>query len=150
MSFGRLHCFLVATKNGEVIYERFYDRLNEAEKAEIRSSFQLASSNVRLTLDEVDYSAAYKTGRFSFIPCGDLVFYLLGTGEYDELACAEALRSIIGVLRDVTGKTPSSSLLLDKYARLCLVVDEVINEGLLETLDKDTIRKAIKNKAAWE
>jgi hypothetical protein len=41
-------------------------------------------------------------------------------------------------------------VLLDKYTRLALVVDEVINEGLLETTDIDTIRKATKNKVrAW-
>ena len=36
MSLGRIHCFLVATKGSDVIYERFYDRLSEAEKAEVR------------------------------------------------------------------------------------------------------------------
>ncbi len=35
---------------------------------------------------------------------------------------------IIQVLKDVLGKVPSSGLMLDKYAKLALVVDEVINE----------------------
>lgn len=43
-------------------------------------------------------------------------------------AVVEILRVIISVLKDVLGKAPSAALLLDKYARLCLVVDEVINE----------------------
>lgn len=59
MSFGRIHCFLVATKAGDVIYERFYDRLSEVEKAEVRAAFQLASSNVRLN-DDQDYCGAFK------------------------------------------------------------------------------------------
>lgn len=60
MSYGRIHCFLVATKIGDVIYERFYDRLSEVEKAEIRTAFQLASSNVRLAGDDQDYCGAFK------------------------------------------------------------------------------------------
>ena len=36
MSFGRIHCFVVATKNADVLYERFFDRLSEVDKAEIR------------------------------------------------------------------------------------------------------------------
>ena len=39
MSLGRIHCFLVCTKGADVIYERFYDRLSEAEKAEVRAAF---------------------------------------------------------------------------------------------------------------
>mmetsp|Transcript_28854 Transcript_28854/g.73613 ORF Transcript_28854/g.73613 Transcript_28854/m.73613 type:complete len:151 (-) Transcript_28854:217-669(-) len=150
MSYGRIHCFLVATKGGDVIYERFYDRLSEVEKAEVRTAFQLASSNVRLAGDDQDYCGAYKSARFVFISQGDLVYYLLGSGEYDELAGADTLRAISGALKDVLGKTPSASLLLDKYTKLVVVVDEVINEGMVETLERDVIRKALKHKAVWE
>ena len=42
-------------------------------------------------------------------------------------AVVEVLRTIIQALREVLGK-PTSTVLLDKYAKLCLVVDEVLNE----------------------
>ncbi|KAG2448120.1 hypothetical protein HYH02_006705 [Chlamydomonas schloesseri] len=150
MDVGRLHCFVVATKGGDVLYERFFDRFTELEKAEIRAAFSAASSNVRLQYDDQDFIAPYKTARFAFIPSVDTVFYLMGSGEYDELGLVEILRVIISVLKDVLGKAPSSALLLDKYARLCLLVDEVINEGLLEAVDKEAIKKGIKGKAPWE
>lgn len=59
---GRIHCFLIATKGaGNVIYERFYDRLSEYEKADVRAAFQLASSNVRLGEGEQeDFIGVYK------------------------------------------------------------------------------------------
>ena len=63
-----------------------------------------------------------------FVPCADLVFYLLGSGEYDELACADTLRSLIAILKDLLGKPPSAGVLLDKYTKLAVIVDEVINE----------------------
>ncbi|KAG2430410.1 hypothetical protein HXX76_009935 [Chlamydomonas incerta] len=150
MDVGRLHCFVVATKGGDVLYERFFDRFTELEKAEIRAAFSAASGNVRLQYDDQDFIAPYKTARFAFIPSADTVFYLMGSGEYDELGLVEILRVIISVLKDVLGKAPSAALLLDKYARLCLVVDEVINEGLLEAVDKEAIKKGIKGKAPWE
>lgn len=43
-------------------------------------------------------------------------------------AGADTLRAIMGVLKDVLGKTPSASLLMDKYTKMVMVVDEVINE----------------------
>ena len=85
---------------------------------------------------------------------GDVVFYALGTGEYDELNCkctlhlvcsvsqeqwhfavpvesvlavAETIRAISLGLRDTIRK-PTESALFDNYGRLCMVVDEVINE----------------------
>lgn len=60
MSFGRVHCFLVASRDGQVIYERFYDRLSELEKAEVRAAFQLASSNVRLGADDQDFTGVFR------------------------------------------------------------------------------------------
>lgn len=59
MDLGRVHCFLVSTRQGEVVYERFYDRLNEVEKAEVRAAFHTASTNVTLTIDD-DFVGAYK------------------------------------------------------------------------------------------
>ncbi len=41
------------------MYERFYDRLSEAEKAEARAAFHLASSGARL-LEDQDFAAAYR------------------------------------------------------------------------------------------
>jgi hypothetical protein len=60
MSFGRIHCFLVATKGADVIYERFFDRLSEVEKAEVRAAFFQASGGARLNLDDQDHVAAYR------------------------------------------------------------------------------------------
>ncbi len=41
-SCGRIQCALIATASSNVIYERFYERFSEVEKAEIRSAFQNA------------------------------------------------------------------------------------------------------------
>ena len=43
-------------------------------------------------------------------------------------AVAEILASLRRALRDILKKPPSESLLLDNYARLCLIVDEMIFE----------------------
>jgi hypothetical protein len=53
--------FLVATRGGDVIYERFFDRFTELEKADIRAAFSAASNNSRMHLDsEQDFIAPYK------------------------------------------------------------------------------------------
>lgn len=39
MSSGRVNALLIATRQGHVVYERFYESLSEAEKAEVRGAF---------------------------------------------------------------------------------------------------------------
>ena len=58
---GRIHCLLVSTQSGEVVFERFYDRLSEAEKADVRAAFHQAASSVRLTQEEQDYVGSYRS-----------------------------------------------------------------------------------------
>ena len=41
---------------------------------------------------------------------------------------AEALRGLAAALREAMRKPPSEAVLLDHYARLCLVADEVVHE----------------------
>ena len=46
MSTGRIHAILIAARSGAVVYERFYDRLSELDKGELRAAFQIAASAV--------------------------------------------------------------------------------------------------------
>lgn len=60
--FGRVHCLVVATKAGEVVYERFYDRFSELDKAEIRAAFQQATDNINLASDNQDFCGTFRYG----------------------------------------------------------------------------------------
>jgi len=43
-------------------------------------------------------------------------------------------------------KNLNEEKLLEHYSKACLVCDEMINQGVLEYCDKDTIKKMIKMK----
>jgi hypothetical protein len=60
MEFGRIHCVVVATKAGEVVYERYYDRYTELDKAEIRAAFQQATDSINLANDNQDFVGAFR------------------------------------------------------------------------------------------
>ncbi|KAK9810121.1 hypothetical protein WJX72_005088 [[Myrmecia] bisecta] len=151
MDSGRIQALVVATTSGSVVYERFYARLSDLEKADLRSAFYKASEPALATAqDEAEFAARYKAGALVFKLEADLLFYLLGTGEYDELNLAEALRALVGALRDTLKRQPTEALLFDNYGKLCLVVDELINEGILEATDKEAIQRGIKMKQFGE
>lgn len=47
---------------------------------------------------------------------------------YSGCAVSEVLRFMASALHDVLRKAPSEALLLDNYARVCIVISEIINE----------------------
>jgi hypothetical protein len=148
--FGRIHCVLVATKAGEVVYERYYDRFSELDKAEIRAAFQQATDSINLANDNEDFVGAFRGACFVFIPTTDLVFYAMGSGEYDEMALSGVIRVMMIAISDMMGKPPTESVFFEKYSRIACVIDEIVNEGMLEAVDKDTARKGAKGKGMWE
>lgn len=63
MDFGRVVCVLIATRSGQVIYERFYVRLSEAEKADIRLGLDAVSQHwLEDTPEEAERVGRYKYG----------------------------------------------------------------------------------------
>ncbi|PRW60145.1 6-phosphogluconolactonase 1 [Chlorella sorokiniana] len=154
MSSGRVHALAVATRPaGQVVYERFYDAFSEAEKGEIRSAFDAVAgpSGGKGVADDEELVGRYRNGRIVCIPSGELLFYALGTGEYNELALAEVLRAIIGTYRELF-KAPAltEAALFSNYALTALVVDEVCREGLVELTDRLSIQKAIAMRLPYE
>lgn len=154
MSSGRVAALAVATRQGHVVYERFYEAFSEAEKAEVRGAFdQVAgpSSGSATPAEEEELVGRYRNGRIVAIPAGELVFYALGTGEYSELALSEVLRVIISTYREIF-KAPSltDAVLFSNYAVTALVVDEVVREGIVELTDRLSIQKAIAMRLPYE
>ena len=171
--FGRVHALIIATKaapaaadslgqggasssSSAVLYERYYDRFSELDKAEIRAAFYQAAeaSGASGAADGQDACGAFRGACFVLLPVNDLVLFGLGSGEYDEMALSGLLRVLALAIGDAAGKPASSALFLAKggagVARAALAIDEVVNEGLVDAVDRDAVRKGAKGKAPWE
>ncbi len=84
-SSGRVACLILATRSGLVIYERFYERLAEAEKAELRAACDEITPPEGAAPGQ-ELVGRFRGGRLVGVASGEVVFYALGTGEYTELA----------------------------------------------------------------
>ncbi|KAI3436211.1 hypothetical protein D9Q98_002265 [Chlorella vulgaris] len=155
MSSGRVNALAITTRQGHVVYERFYDQFSEGEKAEIRSAFdQVAgpsSAAAAAAVEDAEIVGRYRNGRIVCIPSGDLLFFALGTGDYTELALSAVLAAIIAAYKEVfRGASLTDALLFSNYAIVVLVVDEVCREGLLGLTDRLSIQKAIAMRLPYE
>ena len=61
MDTGRILSIVIATSSGNVVYERFYERVSELEKAELRASLaETADANSSSTREEPEFAARYR------------------------------------------------------------------------------------------
>ncbi|KAL4859103.1 hypothetical protein ACK3TF_000878 [Chlorella vulgaris] len=156
MSSGRVNALAITTRQGHVVYERFYDHFSEGEKAEIRVAFdQVAGPSsaaaAAVVVEDAEIVGRYRNGRIVCIPSGDLLFFALGTGEYTELALSAVLAAIIAAYKEVfRGASLTDALLFSNYAVVVLVVDEVCREGLVGLTDRLSIQKAIAMRLPYE
>eukprot|EP00192_Tetraselmis_astigmatica_P017003 CAMPEP_0117654546 /NCGR_PEP_ID=MMETSP0804-20121206/3802_1 /TAXON_ID=1074897 /ORGANISM="Tetraselmis astigmatica, Strain CCMP880" /LENGTH=133 /DNA_ID=CAMNT_0005460835 /DNA_START=365 /DNA_END=766 /DNA_ORIENTATION=- len=131
--------------------ERFYDCLTNAEKSEVRNALQSAGAGVvHNAPEDAEFVGAYRDACIVFSPIADVVLYLVGSGEYDELALSAVLQTIKEGLRATLKRPPSESVIHEKYPKVCLTIDEIIHEGILDLTDPEAVRRALKLKAGSE
>ncbi|CAM9508685.1 unnamed protein product [Ascophyllum nodosum] len=86
---------------------------------------------------------------------GDLLVFLCGCREYDELILADILAALAKIITTLCkqgnkGQTATEAALMSNsgtgstYSKACLAIDEMLPGGILETLDVDTVLGAIK------
>lgn len=63
------------------------------------------------------------------VDSGDLTFYAVGTGEYNEIALSEILRAVITLLMDMFKVAVlSDGVIFSRYVQTALILDEVLKE----------------------
>jgi hypothetical protein len=142
--YGRIQALVIATMKGHVVYERFYSTFTDLERAEMRAALQTAADPILpAAQDGLDYVARYRAGAVVFMKVQDLVFYMIGSGEYDELMLREALGAVAGCLAEALGRTPNEAAMFRDYGRAVLALDEVICEGILDNTDPRAVRRNV-------
>ena len=61
MDVGRVQAIIIANTEGQVIYERFFEKINEQEKAELRASIAEAAESITVSpADGIDFASRYR------------------------------------------------------------------------------------------
>mmetsp|Transcript_3728 Transcript_3728/g.5777 ORF Transcript_3728/g.5777 Transcript_3728/m.5777 type:complete len:152 (+) Transcript_3728:37-492(+) len=80
---------------------------------------------------------------------GDLIIFLTGTDDVDELILSDVMELIHQILTDssVDVRAAEAGLLIpDNYGKLSISLDEMMPDGIIETFDHETIKKMTKLK----
>ncbi|KAJ4958255.1 hypothetical protein NE237_025366 [Protea cynaroides] len=141
---------LFSNSEGNILVERFHGVPTE-ERLHWRTFLvKLGADNLKGAKNEELFVATHKSVYIVYTVLGDVCIYVVGKDEYDELTLSEALLVITSSVKDVCGKPPTERLFLDKYGRICLCLDEIVLKGLLESTDKDRIKRLFRLKPPTE
>lgn len=142
--YGRIQALIIANLKGNVVYERFYAAFTDLERADLRSAMQEAAVPILPSkVDGDEYVIRYRAGAAVFMTCHDLVFYMIGSGEYDEIMLRDTLGATINIVETVLGRKPSEALLHRDYGRVVLALDQVIYEGVLANTNAESVRQIV-------
>ena len=164
---GRVLCVSMVSASGHVIVERFFERLSETDQMLWRRRLHEASESSvadggAATLQAsdagrvADACGVSRNGEHCLAWCrvGDVRFYAVGTGLYDELArasprpraVAEVLQAMVDSVGEMAKKHFDEARVFEHYGMICLALDEIVSDGVVEATNWDTIRRGIKLK----
>jgi hypothetical protein len=142
-----IHALLVARQFGkDILFERLYEEHSVAERsALVRDVFQATAEEWEgASAPGVQRVAIVGKGRpVVYVHWADLTFYVVGSGDYDELVLSECLSALLELLSRLCVKGLSESELLANHERISLLVDSVIRHGQLEHTDKDIVQALV-------
>uniref|UniRef100_A0A7S0ICA6 Coatomer subunit zeta n=1 Tax=Micromonas pusilla TaxID=38833 RepID=A0A7S0ICA6_MICPS len=156
---GRVLCVMMASASGHVILERFYDPISEPDQMRWRDRLHRAEASSGAGASTVAESDCDKLatrcgvarhGDENMVWCGvgDLRFYAVGSEEYDEYTLAEVLQALASSVKGIVKKGFTEAHAFEHYGMICLALDEIVSDGVVEATTWDTIRRAIKLKMA--
>uniref|UniRef100_A0A7S1G4F1 Coatomer subunit zeta n=1 Tax=Bicosoecida sp. CB-2014 TaxID=1486930 RepID=A0A7S1G4F1_9STRA len=144
-----VHCLLVLTRAGVVLFTRHYDAAGDEAEAELER--QVAEATRRLWVASFEEDQVERTGDKWIVVRGvsDLVLILVGSDDFDALTLSATLGTAIDVLQEACGRKLSEATLVGNYGKVCVSIDEMLGaRGQLEWSDVDVISRQGKLKPA--
>eukprot|EP00172_Hildenbrandia_rubra_P001476 Plantae.Rhodophyta-Hildenbrandia_rubra.ctg20301.p2 GENE.Plantae.Rhodophyta-Hildenbrandia_rubra.ctg20301~~Plantae.Rhodophyta-Hildenbrandia_rubra.ctg20301.p2 ORF type:complete len:160 (+),score=32.85 Plantae.Rhodophyta-Hildenbrandia_rubra.ctg20301:817-1296(+) len=151
-----LSLVLVSYEAGGVIFSRFYGkdfRTEQAQAAWLKKLRDATAPDWRLLKEDgPEQVATIGAVQIMYKLIGDIVAIFAGNQEHDALLMLELARSFekcirraCGIRENKEGETRVSAerKLLQKYWMLCLIVDELIDDGQIDHLDPKAVVKLI-------
>ena len=152
-----LSIVIVSYEAGGVIFNRFYGHEFADPEVQARWLKKLRDATAPdwqlLKEDGPEQVATIKDVQILYKLIGDVVVMFAGNEEHDALLMLElarcfeeCIRTACGIRENAEGETRVSAerRLLQKYWMLCLIVDEMIDDGQIDHLDAKTIIRLIR------
>mmetsp|Transcript_3323 Transcript_3323/g.5830 ORF Transcript_3323/g.5830 Transcript_3323/m.5830 type:complete len:157 (-) Transcript_3323:18-488(-) len=151
-----LTILIVSYTNGGVIYARFFGpKLREEPQQAVwleRIRHHTAPEWGLLTSDHTEQTAYMDECAIMFKRIGDVVFIVVGNREHDAMLLLEFGRAFEQCVRTIykipenNQKLSVEKRILGAYWTVCLILDEMIDDGSIDHLDPQIVLRMINMK----
>mmetsp|Transcript_74994 Transcript_74994/g.87070 ORF Transcript_74994/g.87070 Transcript_74994/m.87070 type:complete len:204 (+) Transcript_74994:43-654(+) len=155
-SFCKVLALLVLKNDGSRVYSKYYLKIcpkatlevaqgnlsdfevqKDFEKALVEKSRKLTSSKtISASENEI-----FTYGQFNvvFKNLGDILFFVLGDPEENELVLTQLLSTFYEAMNYFTKNQTNKKAIMDNFDNVMLIIDELVDEGIIMTLDSVTV-----------
>ncbi|CAK4069770.1 unnamed protein product [Aphanomyces euteiches] len=140
-----LHSALVTTDKANVLLARYFTPLTtEAKRVFEQALFKAVFSSA---VSEHEAHLVVCDGQYVvYRKFGDLIWFLAGSGEYDELVCHDILMTLLSVANVHLEKKCTEATFLANHAKILVCLDELVFHGHLDNNDVASILQMTKLK----
>ncbi|OQR96837.1 hypothetical protein ACHHYP_13207 [Achlya hypogyna] len=146
-----MHSLLVCTDKGHVLLGRYFRATTTEEKRAFEQALYTALdwSVLQAVAPDADAQTHLVVVLKQFVvyrKLGDLVWFLAGSLEYDELILHDVLANILAVAAGHMEKRCTEALFLAHHSKILVSLDDMVHQGHLDTLDVATVLQMTKLK----
>ena len=137
-------CFiLILDNNGKPVYTKYYNGIEDIkQQRELEMKICQATSNLNVAHDEIDIFSINNYNIISKIYSDIAIF--IGINEEDNECLMYNFLSIFeNVLSNVLGNKITKEKIIDNYEQIVIIIDEMINEGIVMNTDGDSLEKIL-------
>ncbi|ETV92912.1 hypothetical protein H310_12925 [Aphanomyces invadans] len=142
-----LHSVIVTTDKANVLLARYFQPLTTESKRSFEHALfkatrwsELTSASTQDGSEAVDVHLVVCDGQFVVHrKFGDLVWFLAGSGEYDELICHDILTTLLAVAAVHLEKKCTEASFLANHSKILVSLDEMVFQGHLDNNDVQSI-----------
>mmetsp|Transcript_8083 Transcript_8083/g.8231 ORF Transcript_8083/g.8231 Transcript_8083/m.8231 type:complete len:152 (+) Transcript_8083:136-591(+) len=146
-----VHSVIITSIDGNLLFSKYFDRKLLSSKEETQKFERMIFIQTEKYWDkQTGLQCITMMGDIHVIfqMIGELRLFLCGIDDTDELILQELLTTVLSLLEEHLENrfTQTSLLVPDNYGKLCVSLDDMLPDGIVETLDVDTIMKMSKLK----
>jgi len=131
---------LICNRKADIVFSKYFDTFNNAMEILQWEKDLFVATSPDWKRSTVRQQIACVRNKFVvFQGIGELIFFLSGPNTEDETTFSDILTNLLTAFELILKKNFSEQNFLENYAKICLIVDEMMPFGALYHADKGWI-----------
>ncbi|KAK5575657.1 hypothetical protein RB653_006790 [Dictyostelium firmibasis] len=137
-----INSLLITNNNGNIVFSKYYSNVGDERQSEYEKLLYQFTKDEWVNSKNEKHLVTEFSGYITvFTNVGDLMLFLCGSEEMDELALSDVFFPIIESLKDICKKKGvTEQNFIEQIPKFILYLDEIIQRGHLDQVQLESIQ----------